>query len=157
MAATAIAIIYSPAGKRSGAHVNPGVTLAFLALRAARDARRRCGDAAPGRARLREAVPSAESPLHLLRPGHGGGRGPERGMTRDLLVGAVAGVLASLLLVPALGAPSALAIGGAAGPAWGASRTSSGALACCSQSCSDERRPPWRGRPVRREREAGAP
>jgi aquaporin Z len=32
MGATAIAIIYSPAGKRSGAHINPAVTLAFLRL-----------------------------------------------------------------------------------------------------------------------------
>jgi aquaporin Z len=32
MGATAIAIIYSPPGKRSGAHVNPAATLAFLAL-----------------------------------------------------------------------------------------------------------------------------
>jgi aquaporin Z len=32
MGATAIAIIYSPIGKRSGAHFNPGVTLAFLRL-----------------------------------------------------------------------------------------------------------------------------
>lgn len=29
MGATAVAIIYSPWGKRSGAHINPGVTLAF--------------------------------------------------------------------------------------------------------------------------------
>jgi aquaporin Z len=32
MGATAIAIVYSPAGKRSGAHINPAVTLAFLRL-----------------------------------------------------------------------------------------------------------------------------
>lgn len=32
MGATAIAIVYSPAGKRSGAHLNPAVTLAFLRL-----------------------------------------------------------------------------------------------------------------------------
>lgn len=32
MGATAIGIIHSPAGKRSGAHVNPAVTLAFLRL-----------------------------------------------------------------------------------------------------------------------------
>lgn len=32
MGATAIAIIYSPLGKRSGAHFNPAVTLAFLRL-----------------------------------------------------------------------------------------------------------------------------
>jgi len=32
MGATAIAIIYSPIGKRSGAHFNPGVTLTFLRL-----------------------------------------------------------------------------------------------------------------------------
>jgi aquaporin Z len=32
MGATAIAIIYSPAGKRSGAHINPAVTLAYLFL-----------------------------------------------------------------------------------------------------------------------------
>jgi glycerol uptake facilitator-like aquaporin len=32
MGATAIAIIYSPIGKRSGAHINPSVTLAFLRL-----------------------------------------------------------------------------------------------------------------------------
>ena len=33
MGATAVAIIYSPPGKRSGGHINPAVTLAFLALR----------------------------------------------------------------------------------------------------------------------------
>jgi aquaporin Z len=32
MGATAIALIYSPWGKRSGAHMNPAVTLTFLAL-----------------------------------------------------------------------------------------------------------------------------
>jgi aquaporin Z len=32
MGTTAIAIIYSPLGKRSGAHMNPAVTLAFLSL-----------------------------------------------------------------------------------------------------------------------------
>ena len=32
MGLTAIAIIYSPLGKRSGAHINPSVTLAFLRL-----------------------------------------------------------------------------------------------------------------------------
>jgi aquaporin Z len=32
MGATAIAIIYSPVGKRSGAHINPSVTLTFLRL-----------------------------------------------------------------------------------------------------------------------------
>ncbi len=32
MGATAIAIIYSPWGKRSGAHINPAVTLTFLRL-----------------------------------------------------------------------------------------------------------------------------
>lgn len=32
MGLTAVAIIYSPMGKRSGAHMNPSVTLAFLAL-----------------------------------------------------------------------------------------------------------------------------
>src|SRR5919107_1625161 len=32
MGATAIAIIYSPWGKRSGAHVNPATTLAFFRL-----------------------------------------------------------------------------------------------------------------------------
>lgn len=32
MGATAVAIIYSPPGKRSGAHINPAVTLAFLSL-----------------------------------------------------------------------------------------------------------------------------
>src|ERR1700758_2784552 len=32
MGLTAIAIIYSPWGKRSGAHMNPSVTLAFLRL-----------------------------------------------------------------------------------------------------------------------------
>lgn len=32
MGATAIAIVYSPWGKRSGAHINPAVTLAFLRL-----------------------------------------------------------------------------------------------------------------------------
>jgi aquaporin Z len=32
MGATAVVIIYSPPGKRSGAHINPAVTLAFLAL-----------------------------------------------------------------------------------------------------------------------------
>jgi len=32
MGATVIAIVYSPPGKRSGAHVNPAVTLAFLRL-----------------------------------------------------------------------------------------------------------------------------
>jgi aquaporin Z len=32
MGAAAIAIVYSPAGKRSGAHINPAVTLAFLRL-----------------------------------------------------------------------------------------------------------------------------
>ncbi|BDG06070.1 MIP/aquaporin family protein [Anaeromyxobacter oryzae] len=32
MGATAVAIVYSPPGKRSGAHVNPAVTLAFLRL-----------------------------------------------------------------------------------------------------------------------------
>jgi aquaporin Z len=33
MGATAVAIIYSPWGKRSGAHMNPAVTLTFLRLR----------------------------------------------------------------------------------------------------------------------------
>jgi aquaporin Z len=33
MGATAIALIYSPWGKRSGAHMNPAITLAFLRLR----------------------------------------------------------------------------------------------------------------------------
>ncbi len=33
MGVTAIAIVYSPLGKRSGAHFNPSVTLAFLRLR----------------------------------------------------------------------------------------------------------------------------
>jgi len=33
MGATAISIIYSPLGKRSGAHLNPAVTLTFLRLR----------------------------------------------------------------------------------------------------------------------------
>jgi aquaporin Z len=33
MGATAVALIYSPWGKRSGAHLNPSVTLAFLKLR----------------------------------------------------------------------------------------------------------------------------
>jgi len=33
MGATAIAIVYSPIGKQSGAHFNPAVTLAFLRLR----------------------------------------------------------------------------------------------------------------------------
>jgi aquaporin Z len=32
MGVTAVAIIYSPPGKRSGGHINPAVTLAFLAL-----------------------------------------------------------------------------------------------------------------------------
>jgi len=32
MGLTAVAIIYSPWGKRSGAHINPGVTLSFLRL-----------------------------------------------------------------------------------------------------------------------------
>jgi len=32
MGATAVAIIYSPPGQRSGAHINPSVTLAFLRL-----------------------------------------------------------------------------------------------------------------------------
>lgn len=32
MGATAVALIYSPWGRRSGAHMNPAVTLAFLAL-----------------------------------------------------------------------------------------------------------------------------
>jgi aquaporin Z len=32
MAATALALVYSPWGKRSGAHLNPAVTLAFLRL-----------------------------------------------------------------------------------------------------------------------------
>ena len=32
MGATAVAIVYSPPGKRSGGHINPAVTLAFLAL-----------------------------------------------------------------------------------------------------------------------------
>jgi aquaporin Z len=32
MGATAVALIYSPWGKRSGAHMNPAVTLAFLSL-----------------------------------------------------------------------------------------------------------------------------
>jgi aquaporin Z len=32
MGATAVAIIYSPPGKRSGGHINPAVTLTFLAL-----------------------------------------------------------------------------------------------------------------------------
>src|SRR5207247_2738749 len=32
MGATAVAIIYSPWGKRSGAHFNPSVTLTFLRL-----------------------------------------------------------------------------------------------------------------------------
>jgi aquaporin Z len=32
MGATAVAIVYSPWGKRSGAHINPAVTLAFLRL-----------------------------------------------------------------------------------------------------------------------------
>src|SRR5271170_5115811 len=33
MGLTAVALIYSPWGKRSGAHMNPAVTLAFLSLR----------------------------------------------------------------------------------------------------------------------------
>jgi len=33
MGATAVAIIYSPPGRRSGGHINPAITLAFLALR----------------------------------------------------------------------------------------------------------------------------
>src|SRR5712691_2264974 len=33
MGVTAIAIVFSPLGKRSGAHFNPWVTLAFLRLR----------------------------------------------------------------------------------------------------------------------------
>jgi aquaporin Z len=33
MGATAVALIYSPWGRRSGAHMNPAVTLAFLSLR----------------------------------------------------------------------------------------------------------------------------
>ncbi len=33
MGATAVGLIYSPWGRRSGAHMNPAVTLAFLALR----------------------------------------------------------------------------------------------------------------------------
>jgi aquaporin Z len=33
MGATAVALIYSPWGRRSGAHMNPAVTLTFLALR----------------------------------------------------------------------------------------------------------------------------
>src|SRR5437868_5840959 len=32
MGGTAVALIYSPWGRRSGAHMNPAVTLAFLAL-----------------------------------------------------------------------------------------------------------------------------
>lgn len=32
MGATAVALVYSPLGKRSGAHMNPAVTLAFLSL-----------------------------------------------------------------------------------------------------------------------------
>lgn len=32
MGATAVAIVYSPVGKRSGAHINPAITLAFLRL-----------------------------------------------------------------------------------------------------------------------------
>ena len=32
MGATAVALIYSPWGQRSGAHMNPAVTLAFLSL-----------------------------------------------------------------------------------------------------------------------------
>lgn len=40
MGATAVALIHSPWGKRSGAHMNPAVTLTFLALR-----RMRAGDA----------------------------------------------------------------------------------------------------------------
>src|SRR5512141_864251 len=32
MAATAVALVYSPWGRRSGAHLNPAVTLAFLRL-----------------------------------------------------------------------------------------------------------------------------
>jgi aquaporin Z len=40
MGATVVAITYSPPGKRSGGHINPAITLAFLALRkvTARDA-----------------------------------------------------------------------------------------------------------------------
>ena len=38
MGATAIALIHSPWGKRSGAHMNPAVTLTFLALRRMRAA-----------------------------------------------------------------------------------------------------------------------
>jgi aquaporin Z len=33
MGLTAVVLIYSPLGKRSGAHLNPAVTLAFLRLR----------------------------------------------------------------------------------------------------------------------------
>ena len=33
MGGTAVALIYSPWGKRSGAHMNPAVTLAFLSLK----------------------------------------------------------------------------------------------------------------------------
>ena len=33
MGLTAIGIIYSPWGKRSGAHINPAITLTFLRLR----------------------------------------------------------------------------------------------------------------------------
>jgi aquaporin Z len=36
MGATVVAIIYSPPGKRSGGHINPAVTLAFVALRKVR-------------------------------------------------------------------------------------------------------------------------
>ena len=41
MGLTAIALIYSPWGRRSGAHMNPAVTLSFLRLRKNRTERRR--------------------------------------------------------------------------------------------------------------------